>query len=126
MEKTLNKIMKKTAGYIVAIICACGFASPANSQQKPNIVYVLFDDMGYGEPKCYRPDSKLNTPHLDRIAAEGIRFTDAHSPSAVCTPTRYGIVTGRYPSRIDQYGVLTTFNPPIMPESRLTVASFLK
>ncbi len=93
---------------------------------KPNIVYVLFDDMGYGEPTCYRPDSKLKTPNLDRLAAAGMRFTDAHSASAVCTPTRYGLLTGRYPSRIGQFGVLQTFNPPIIPESRLTVASFLK
>jgi arylsulfatase A len=93
---------------------------------RPNIVYVLFDDMGYGEPTCYRPDSKLKTPNLDRLAAAGIRFTDAHSASAVCTPTRYGILTGRYPSRIGQFGVLQTFDPPIIPESRLTVASFLK
>lgn len=96
---------------------------PAN---KPNIVYVLFDDMGYGEPGCYRPESKLKTPNLDRLAAGGIRFTDAHSASAVCTPTRYGIMTGRYPSRIGQYGVLQTYEPPIIPQSRLTVASLLK
>jgi arylsulfatase A len=84
------------------------------------------DDMGYGEPGCYRPDTKLKTPNLDHLAAAGMRFTDAHSASAVCTPTRYGLLTGRYPSRIGQYGVLTTFNPPIIPKSRLTVASFLK
>jgi len=93
---------------------------------KPNIVCVLFDDMGYGEPSCYRPDSKLKTPNLDRLAAAGMRFTDAHSASAVCTPTRYGLLTGRYPWRIGQFGVLQTFELPIIPESRLTVASFLK
>jgi arylsulfatase A-like enzyme len=102
---------------------ACLHAAEAT---KPNIIFVLFDDMGYGEPTCYRPDSKLKTPNIDRLAAAGMRFTDAHSPSAVCTPTRYGVLTGRYPSRIGQYGVLTTFNPPIIPESRLTIASFLK
>ena len=95
-------------------------------EKKPNIVYVLFDDMGYGEPGCYRPESKLKTPNLDRLAARGMRFTDAHSASAVCTPTRYGILTGRYPARIGQYGVLQTYEPPIIPPSRLTVASFLK
>lgn len=93
---------------------------------KPNIIYVLFDDMGYGEPGCYRKDSKLKTPNMDRLAAQGMRFTDAHSASSVCTPTRYGLLTGRYPSRIGQFGVLTSYDPPIIPETRLTVASFLK
>lgn len=92
----------------------------------PNIIYVLFDDMGYGEPGCYRKESKLKTPNMDRLAAQGMRFTDAHSASSVCTPTRYGLLTGRYPSRIGQFGVLTSHDPPIIPETRLTVASFLK
>lgn len=94
--------------------------------EKPNIVYVLFDDMGYGEPTCYRAESKLKTPNIDRMATEGMRFTDAHSAAAVCTPTRYGLLTGHYPSRIGQFGVLQSFDPPIIPTSRLTVASLLK
>lgn len=113
----------KTKTLISILIAMAGSAFAAG---KPNIVFVLFDDMGYGEPTCYRPDSKLKTPNIDRLAAAGMRFTDAHSAAAVCTPTRYGLLTGRYPSRIGQYGVLTTFNPPIIPESRPTVASFLK
>jgi arylsulfatase A len=100
--------------------------SSALSATPPNIVYVLFDDLGYGEPTCYRPESKIKTPNIDRLAAQGMRFTDAHSASSVCTPTRYGILTGRYPMRIGQFGVLTSYDPPIIPESRLTVASFLK
>jgi arylsulfatase A len=111
----------------IPALCFCTFAAPLRAAAgPPNIVFVLFDDMGYGEPGCYRPDTKLKTPNLDHLAAAGMRFTDAHSASAVCTPTRYGLLTGRYPSRIGQYGVLTTFNPPIIPKSRLTVASFLK
>lgn len=93
---------------------------------KPNIVFVLFDDMGYGEPRCYREDTKLKTPNLDRLAGEGMRFTDAHSAASVCTPTRYGLLTGRYPSRIGQFGVLTTYGKPIIPKDRMTVASLLK
>jgi arylsulfatase A-like enzyme len=104
----------------------CATAMPAAAAEKPNIVVVLFDDLGYGEPTCYRPESKLKTPRLDGLAAGGMRFTDAHSASAVCTPTRYGLLTGRYPSRVGQYGVFTSFDPPLIPESRLTVASFLK
>jgi len=93
---------------------------------KPNIVFVLFDDMGYGQPQCYNQQSALRTPNLDRFATEGARFTDAHTAAAVCTPTRYGVLTGRYPSRIGQFGVLTTFSKPIIPPRRATVASLLK
>lgn len=93
---------------------------------KPNIVFVLFDDMGWSQPQSYVVDSTLRTPHLDRLAAQGMRFTDAHSAAAVCTPTRYGVLTGRYPSRLGQFGVLTTFSPPIIPKSRMTMASLLK
>lgn len=92
----------------------------------PNIVFVLFDDLGYGEPGCYRKESPFKTPNLDRLAAEGMRFTDAHTAASVCTPTRYGLLTGRYPSRIGQFGVLTTYSPPIIPKTRLTVPSLLK
>ncbi len=94
--------------------------------KKPNILVVLFDDLGYGQPGCYREDSEFKTPNIDRLAREGMRFTDAHSASAVCTPTRYGLLTGRYPSRIGQFGVLTTYSEPIIPPERLTLASLLK
>jgi arylsulfatase A-like enzyme len=108
---------------LLLFICATACLGAA---EKPNILFVLFDDMGYGEPGSYRAESKLKTPNLDRLAAEGKRFTDAHSASAVCTPTRYGVLTGRYPSRIGQYGVLQSFDPPIIPKSRLTVPALLK
>lgn len=99
-------------------------ADPA--KRPPNIVFVLFDDMGYGQPKCFRDGTEFKTPNIDRLAREGMRFTDAHSAASVCTPTRYGVITGRYPSRIGQYGVLTTYSPPIIPTTRLTVASLMK
>ncbi len=98
----------------------------AADQGKPNIIFVLFDDMGYGQPKCYREGTEFKTPNMDRLALEGMRFTDAHSAASVCTPSRYGVLTGRYPWRIGQFGVLTTFSPPIIPIERLTVASLLK
>ncbi len=82
--------------------------------------------MGYGQPKCYREGTKFKTPNVDRLAREGMRFTEAHSSASVCTPTRYGVITGRYPSRIGQYGVLTTYSEPIIPTTRLTVASLMK
>ncbi|MCX5682855.1 MAG: sulfatase-like hydrolase/transferase, partial [Planctomycetota bacterium] len=71
-------------------------ASGAPAGRKPNIVYILADDMGYGDLACQNPKSKIPTPNLDRLAAQSVRFTDAHAPTAVCTPTRYGILTGRY------------------------------
>lgn len=101
-------------------------ATESKITKKPNIVFILFDDMGYGQPQSYNAESALRTPNLDRFAQQGMRFTDAHSAAAVCTPTRYGILTGRYPSRIGQFGVLTTFSKPIIPANRLTVASMLK
>ena len=90
--------------------------------ERPNVVFVLFDDMGYGQPPSYRADSPFKTPNIDRLARQGMRFTDAHSAAANCTPTRYGVLTGRYPCRIGQYGVLKTYSPPIIPKTRLTVA----
>lgn len=63
-------------------------------RKPPNIVFILADDLGYGDLSCLNPDSKISTPNLDRLASQGMVFTDAHSGSAVCTPTRYGILTG--------------------------------
>ncbi len=93
----------------------------------PNIVYILADDLGYGDPRCYNPESKVPTPNLDRLASQGVRFTDAHSGSAVCTPTRYGINTGRYcwRSRLKK-GVLNGYSPALIEPGRLTVARMLK
>lgn len=102
------------------------YVLPLAAAENPNIVFVLFDHIGYGQPKSYRGDTEFKTPNLVRLAAEGMRFTDAHSAASVCTPTRYGVLTGRYPSRIGQYGVLTTYSLPIIPTTRLTVASLMK
>jgi arylsulfatase A len=110
-------------GSLAVLLLATTTSSAAD---KPNILFVLFDDMGYGQPTCYRPESLFKTPNIDRMARAGLRFTDAHSSAASCTPTRYGFLTGRYPHRIGQWGVLNTFSPPLIPETRLTVASFLK
>src|SRR6478609_5935448 len=78
----------------------------------PNIVYVLADDLGWGDLGCYNADSGIPTPHANRFAGQGVRFTDMHSPSSVCTPTRYGILTGRYcwRSRLKR-GVLEGYSP---------------
>lgn len=98
-----------------------------NAASTPNVILILADDMGWGDPQCYNPESKIPTPHMDRIAKEGMRFTDAHTPSSVCTPTRYGLMTGRYCWRtwLDK-GVLDGFGPPLIEPDQTTVASFLK
>ncbi len=97
------------------------------AQEKPNIVYILADDLGYGDVRCLNPESKIPTPHMDRLAAEGMTFTDAHSPSAVCTPTRYGLLTGRYAWRTRlKDGVLWGYSPGLIDQGELTVARFLK
>ena len=90
----------------------------------PNIIYILADDMGYGDPR--HAGGKVPTPNLDRLAAEGMRFADAHTSSSVCTPTRYGILTGRYNWRSTlKQGVLGGNSQPLIPEGRQTIASFL-
>jgi arylsulfatase A len=102
--------------------------SHAVTAARPNIVIVLADDLGYGDVRCYDPEhSKIPTPNLDRLAAEGMRFTAAHSPSAVCSPTRYGLLTGRYPwrSRL-QRGVLMPYDLPLIAPDRLTLPALLK
>ncbi len=107
----------------------CGLSSALGDRRKasPNIVYILADDMGYGDLSCLNKDSKIPTPHLDRLAGDGMVFTDAHAGSAVCTPTRYGVLTGRYSwrSRLKQ-GVLYGYSEHLIEEGRMTVASMLK
>ena len=93
----------------------------------PNIVYILADDMGYGDLSSLNKNSGIKTPNMDKIVKEGIYFTDAHSNSSVCTPTRYGILTGRYAWRSSlKNGVLWGYDQPLIEEKRETVASFLK
>ena len=95
--------------------------------EPPNIVIILADDLGFGDLSCNNPESRIPTPHADRLAREGMRFTDAHSPSAVCTPTRYSLLTGRYHWRTRlKSGVLDGLSPPLIEAHRVTVASLLR
>jgi arylsulfatase A-like enzyme len=96
-------------------------------QNFPNVIFVLADDMGYGDVSAYNPQSKIKTPNLDQMAHDGMVFTDAHTSSSVCTPTRYGILTGRYNWRSTlKSGVLTGKSKALIPNDRTTVASILK
>ena len=93
----------------------------------PNIIYVLADDLGYGDIHSFNTKGKIKTPNIDRLASNGMKFTDAHTSSAVCTPTRYGILTGRYNWRSPlKSGVLTGKSKALIPPERSTVASLLK
>ncbi len=94
---------------------------------KPNIVFILADDLGYGDVSCYNPESKVTTPNLDRMAQEGMKFNDAHSPSTVCTPTRYSIMTGRMAFRLNYRGVFTGVGGPgLITADRLTLPGMLQ
>ena len=101
--------------------------SAAEIASKPNIIYVLCDDLGYGDVKCLNPQGKIATPHMDALAAKGMIFTDVHSSSSVCSPTRYGIMTGRYNWRTKlQSGVLGGLSPRLIEQGRLSTAQLLK
>lgn len=98
-----------------------------SSADRPNILLILADDLGYGDVGCYNPESKAPTPHLDRLARDGMRFTDAHSPSTVCTPTRYSILTGRMAFRTGYRGVFVGVGGPcLIEEGRLTLSQMLR
>ncbi len=116
---------------LLFLLCllSCGDrkAQLVKEKRTPNIIYILADDLGYGDIGAFNPQGKIHTPHIDQLASSGIKFTDAHSPSAVCSPTRYGILTGRYSWRSElKSGVLTGKSRALIPKTRKTVASLLK
>ncbi len=102
-------------------------AGLAHAAERPNVVFILADDLGYGDPGCYNPESKIPTPNIDRLASQGMRFTDAHSASSVCTPTRYAFLTGRYcwRTRLKKY-VLSIYGMPLLEPERVTLPEMLK
>ncbi len=112
---------------LTSLLCLSLASTFAARGDKPNIIYILCDDLGYGDVKCLNPEGKIATPHMDRLAKEGMAFTDAHSGSSVCTPTRYGVMTGRYAWRTKlQRGVLGGLSPRLIEDGRMTVADLLK
>ena len=131
MTKKLNPIESMTQPYWIAFISLFLAGSlpvcSASENSRPNIVVILADDMGWGDPQCYQAESKIPTPHLDALAASGVRFTDAHTPSSVCTPTRYTLLTGRYAWRTWlKKGVLDGFGPPLIGAEESTLATMLR
>ncbi len=122
--------MKKNLLIIVLSIfmfSACNNKSKEVETSKPNIVIILADDFGVGDIQAHYPNNKIATPHLDKFSSQGMSFTDAHSSSAVCSPTRYGLLTGRYNWRSPlQEWVVATYEPPLIDEDRLTLPGYLK
>ena len=112
---------------LIALFLLASFDT-AFAAERPNIVYILCDDLGYGDVQWLaRETSKIPTPHVDKLASEGMVFTDVHSGSSVCSPTRYGLMTGRYSWRTRlQQGVVTGYAPSLIAQDRPTVAGFLK
>jgi arylsulfatase A len=100
----------------------------AQTASKPNVVVILADDLGYGDMQANNPErGKIATPHMDRLAAEGMRFTDGHSSSGCCSPSRYTLLTGRYHWRTRlQSGIVGVWDPPLIAEDRLTIGSLAK
>ncbi len=117
--------MKKTLILLIlTFLCSDVFSQ---SDNRPNIIIILADDMGYGDVSSYNEDSAFETPHIDRLAEKGVKFTQAYTTSAVCTPTRYGLLTGRYNWRSTlKRGVIWGFSEPLISEGRLTVGEMLQ
>jgi len=123
IQMSLALIMTMTAG----VACAKSATEDSKATKPPNILFILADDLGYGDVACYNSESKIPTPNLDRLASEGMRFTDAHSPSTVCTPTRYSILTGRMEFRTGMRGVFCGVGGPCLIEKdRLTLSQMLR
>ena len=116
----MNTLVKSS----ILTLCLLGSAA---AEPLPNILFILADDLGYGDVGCYNSESKVPTPNLDSLAKQGLLFTDAHSPSTVCTPTRYSILTGRMAFRTGMRGVFTGVGGPCMIEKgRLTLPQMLR
>ncbi|SMO73722.1 sulfatase family protein [Fodinibius sediminis] len=110
---------------MMSFLGSCNTENQSNEgdSSNPNIVILFADDMGYGDVGAYNKESRISTPHIDRLARGGMRFMDAHAPGAVCHPSRYGLLTGRYPFRTD---VSVWPHKPVIDENRMTVASLLQ
>lgn len=121
-----RQFLSATTGTAATLWLGRAFAAGADGPRRPHIVYVLADDMGYGNLSCLNPESMIQTPNADRLAARGMLFTDAHSGCSVCTPTRYGIMTGRYSWRNEIQSSGRGNAPALIPPGRLTVPALLK
>ncbi|MEI7986749.1 MAG: sulfatase-like hydrolase/transferase, partial [Armatimonadota bacterium] len=124
--------MKRTFTFLALLLTCLGSSTAQNTKPnpkttKPNILFILTDDLGYGDLSCYNTESKVSTPNVNRLASEGMRFTDAHSPSTVCTPSRYSLLTGRMAFRIPYRSVFEGVGGPcLIKEDQLTLPQMLR
>ena len=126
MKPFLKYIMIAFSFFALAFVFF-SFNTEKAAAKRPNIIYILADDLGYGDVSCYQASGKIHTPNIDLLAAEGMRFTDMHSPSGVCTPTRYGIITGEYPWRSKlPVGVLRGYSRNLIDPKREPLRNYLK
>jgi arylsulfatase A len=113
---------------LTLLSCVCESLSLNGAEKQPNIIIVLADDLGYGDVQCYNSESQIPTPHLNRLASEGLRFTNAHSACTVCTPSRYSLMTGQMGFRVPRGGTVFTGvgGPSLISPGRLTLPAMLK
>lgn len=122
----IRKMKLNMPVFLLVLYTLTAFVPAHKKEPLPNIICILADDLGYGDLNCYGA-SKVHTPNIDRLAHEGMRFTNAHSPASICTPSRYNLMTGRYCWRTwVGHGVVWANDPLLIEESRLTIASLLK
>ena len=115
------------AASVAVLQNASAVQQQAGSRGKlPNVIFIMADDMGYGDTTVYNPESKIPTPHMEQLASEGATFTDAHSPAAWCIPSRYGLLTGRYHWREKRQGELGYYGPALIEAGRLTLGELLQ
>ena len=123
--KNRTAMMRSLFVILVQVVNGCGHAL---AMTKPNLVVIFADDLGYGDVRCYNADSKVPTPNIDRLASEGMKFTDAQSPATVCTPSRYSLMTGQMAFRVPNGG--TVFQgaggPSLIAKGRLTLPTMLR
>jgi arylsulfatase A len=110
---------------IIALLCVLSVSCTKASKDMPNIVIIYADDMGYGDLNCQNSDSKIPTPNLDQLASEGMRFSDAHSSSGICSPSRFALLTGSYHWR-RMHGIVSSFGKPMFKDSDVTLPQVLK
>ena len=130
MASTKRRTAQLTrASLIIALAALLSLPAVFQAPQPapPNVVLILADDLGWGDIESNNPDSPMTTPHIDSIAKEGVKFTDAHSPSSVCSPTRYGLLTGRYAWRTWlQQGTIRPDDPPLISPDVPTIGTLLQ
>jgi len=124
--KAIHPVM--IAGMFLGLFPGKGESQPPQTAETPpNIIFILADDLGYGDIGALNPESRIPTPNIDKLAEEGMMFTNAHAPAAVCTPSRYSFLTGRYSWRSDmKMGVSWIWDPPLIHEDRLTIGDMLQ